>query len=77
MNQNACLKIQCPECGNDTDFIEVAEDVIITTRYIQNADCSFTQEEDESQVLGDIKFFCSECNADMTMFHQRFMEMLF
>ena len=77
MNQNACLRITCPECGNDLDFFEVADEVIITTRYAQNDDASFTQIGDESQVLGDIKFFCGECNADLSNFHQRFLEMLF
>ena len=76
-NKNSHVLIVCPECGNDTDFIEVADDVIITTRYVQNNDSSFTQEDDESQVLGDIKFFCGECNADLSAFHQRFLEMLF
>lgn len=77
MNKNTALRITCPECGNDTDFFEVADGVVITTRYLQNADCSFTQDGDESQVLGDIKFFCGECNTDLSHFHQRFLEMLF
>lgn len=70
-------RIFCPECGNDTEFFEVADDVILTTRYIQNEDQSFTQDGDESQILGDVRFFCGECNADLTQFHQRFLEMLF
>ena len=77
MPKNSSVRIICPECGNDTDFVEVADDVIITTRYIQNDDSSFTQEDDESQVLGEIKFFCGECNADLSRFHHRFLEMLF
>lgn len=77
MNQTTSLRIVCPECGNDTDFFEVADGVVITTRYLQNADCSFTQDGDESQVLGEIKFFCGECNANLSQFHQRFLEMLF
>lgn len=77
MNKNNSLRITCPECGNDGDFFEVADGVVITTRYLQNADCSFTQDGDESQVLGEIKFFCGECNADLSHFHQRFLEMLF
>lgn len=77
MNENASLRITCPECGNDTEFFEIADNVIITTRYIQNDDCSFTQEGDESQILGEIKFYCAECDADLSRFHQRFMEMLF
>ena len=71
------LRITCPKCGNDTDFFEVADGVILTTRYVQNDDGSFTQEGDESQILGEIKFYCGECNTDLTQFHQRFLEMLF
>jgi hypothetical protein len=77
METNSCTRIVCPECANDIDFVEVAEEVIITTRYLQNSDGSFTQDEDESQVLGPIKFFCGECDADLSEFHQRFLEMLF
>lgn len=77
MEKNTQRRIVCPECANDLDFIEIADDVVITTRYIQNDDGSFTQEEDESQVLGEIKFFCGECDADLTEFHKRFLEMLF
>jgi hypothetical protein len=76
-NKKHCMRIVCPHCGNDHDFIEVADDVIITTRYLQNNDCSFNQAGDESQVMGDISFFCGECNADLTLFHPRFLEMLF
>jgi hypothetical protein len=71
------LRITCPECGNDTDFFEVADGVILTTHYSQNEDGSFTQDEDESQILGEITFYCGECNTDLTQFHQRFLEMLF
>jgi len=77
MNKNNSLRLACPECGNDSYFFEVADGVVITTRYLQNTDCSFTQDGDESQVLGEIKFFCGECNADLSHFHQRFLEMLF
>lgn len=70
-------RITCPVCGNDEEFLEVADGVILTTRYIQNEDGSFTQDGDDSQVLGQIKLFCGECSADLTKFHQRFMEMLF
>ena len=72
-----CMRIVCPNCGNDYDFIEVADEVVITTRYVQNNDCSFSQTGDESQVMGDISFFCGECNADLSQFHSRFLEMLF
>lgn len=69
--------ITCPECGNNSDFFEVADGVILTTRYIQNNDGSFSQDGDESQILGEIRLFCAECNNDMSQFHQRFVEMLF
>ncbi|MFZ5775149.1 MAG: hypothetical protein ACOY3Z_06680 [Thermodesulfobacteriota bacterium] len=70
-------RIRCPHCGNDTDFFEVADGVVLTTRYVQNGDGSFTQDGDESQVLGEIRFYCAECNHDMAPYHQRFLEMLF
>ncbi|OKY73727.1 MAG: hypothetical protein BM485_17610 [Desulfobulbaceae bacterium DB1] len=71
------MRIACPNCGNDHDFVEVADGVILTTHYVQNSDCSFSQDGDESQILGEIRFFCGECNSDLTRFHQRFLEMLF
>lgn len=71
------LRIICPECGNESDFLEVADDVILTTRYIQNEDGSFSQEVDDSQVLGEIKFYCGECGTNLDQYHQRFLEMLF
>ena len=70
-------RLICPSCGNDNDFYEIAEDVTITTRYIQNLDGSFTPEEDTSQVLGEIKLICGQCQEDMSSFYQHFSEMLF
>ncbi len=70
-------RIICPNCGNDSDFFEVADGVILTTRYIQNSDGSFVQDGDESQILGEMRLFCAECNEDLTGHHQRFVEMLF
>jgi len=74
---NQRMRIVCPNCGNDQEFLEVADGVILTTRYIQNEDSSFTQEGDDSQILGEIRFYCGECNSDLSQFHQRFLEMLF
>ncbi len=71
------IKINCPNCGNDKEFIEVADGVILSTHYIQNSDGSFSQDGDESQILGEIRFFCGECNTDLTQFHQYFLDMLF
>lgn len=69
--------ITCSNCGNDSDFFEVADGVILTSRYIQNNDGSFVQDGDESQILGEVRLFCAECNHDLTAHHQRFVEMLF
>jgi hypothetical protein len=69
--------LSCPACGNNEDFIEVAENVVITTTYLQNPDGSFTPEEDSSQILGPVRLLCGECQEDLTAFHQRFSEMLF
>ena len=69
--------ISCPVCGNDEDFFEIADGVILTSRFLQNEDGSFTRDGDESQILGEIKFFCGECESDLTQFHQHFLDMLF
>ena len=73
----AGMRIVCPECGNDQDFFEVAQEVTITTRYVQNPDGSFTPQSDESTILGDIKLFCGECYTDLSQYYQRFAEMIF
>ncbi len=70
-------KISCPICGNDEDFLEVANGVILTSRYIQNEDGSFTLDGDESDILGEVKFFCGDCGADLTPYQQHFLDMLF
>jgi hypothetical protein len=70
-------KVSCPVCGNDEDFFEIADGVILTSRFLQNEDGSFTRDGDESQILGEIKFFCGECESDLTQFHQHFLDMLF
>lgn len=70
-------RIICPACGNDKHFYEIAEDVVLTTRYTQNADGSFTPQSDESSILGEVRLYCVECNTDLSQFHNRFMEMLF
>ena len=73
----SAARIVCPACGNDRDFLEVADDVVLTSRYVQNEDGSFSQVGDDSQVLGEIRLYCGECNADVSFFHQRFLDMLF
>lgn len=75
--QNGPVKISCPACGNDEDFLEVANGVVLTTRYLQNEDGSFSLDGDESEILGEVNLFCGECGADLTEYHQHFMDMLF
>jgi hypothetical protein len=70
-------RLTCPFCGNDTDFFQIAEDAIITTYYRQNTDGSFTQEENESQVLGEMKLYCGSCEEELPEFLDRFTEMVF
>ena len=70
-------RITCTECNNNKEFLEVSDGVILTTRFVQNKDGSFSQELDDSQVLGQVKFYCGDCGADLTQFHKRFLEMLF
>ena len=74
---SSAQRITCHECGNNKEFLEVSDGVILTTRFIQNKDGSFSQELDDSQVLGQVKFYCGDCGADLTLFHKRFLEMLF
>lgn len=77
MNLHSSQRIICPDCGNNKEFLEVSEGVVLTTRFVQNDDGSFSQELDDSQVLGEVKFYCGDCGADLTQFHKRFLEMLF
>ncbi|MEN8136454.1 MAG: hypothetical protein ABFS18_13105 [Thermodesulfobacteriota bacterium] len=70
-------KISCPVCGNDEDFLEVANGVILTSRYLQNEDGSFTLDGDESDIMGEVKFFCGDCDADLAAYQQHFLDMLF
>ena len=70
-------RIVCPNCGNDKDFVEVARNVIVTTRYVQNDDGSFTPEEGDSEVQGEVGLYCGQCDADVTAFHSHLLEMTF
>jgi hypothetical protein len=70
-------RIICPQCGNEWNFYQIAEEVKLTTRYIQNADGSFTPLSDDSRILGEVKLYCGECQANLSEFHNRFLEMLF
>ena len=70
-------RIVCPHCGNDQDFVEVARDVVVTTRYVQNDDGSFTPEESDSEIVGKVGLYCSQCETDVSYFHNHLMEMIF
>ena len=70
-------RIVCPNCGNERDFVEVARNVVVTTRYVQNDDGSFTPDEDESEVLGKVGLYCAQCDADVSIYHNHLMEMIF
>lgn len=70
-------RLTCPFCGNATDFFQIAEDAIITSHFKQNADGSFTQEDNETQILGEIKLFCGNCEEELPAFLDRFTEMVF
>jgi predicted RNA-binding Zn-ribbon protein involved in translation (DUF1610 family) len=70
-------RIVCDQCGNARHFVEIAENVLVTTRYQQNNDGSFTPEENTSEITGGVKFLCWQCGADMTRFHAHFLEMSF
>lgn len=70
-------KITCNMCGNSTDFVEVAENVLVTTRYKQNSDGSFTPEENDTEIFGKVRFLCAKCGEDLTRYHAHFLEMSF
>ena len=71
------MKISCPYCANDTDFYEVAEGVTITTFYAQNEDGSFSAMSDDSEIQGEVRFFCGECHKELKEYHSHFVDMLF
>ena len=70
-------RIICQECGNDTDFIEQADNVTVTTHFIQNTDGSFTPAENTTEIIGEVRFLCGFCGADLSQFHTHFQEMSF
>ena len=70
-------RLVCPACGNDEDFFELANDVLLTSFYRQNSDGSFSHEGNSSQINGDVLLFCGACEEDLTYYHQRFREMIF
>ncbi|MGI6656980.1 MAG: hypothetical protein ACOX5Z_09200 [Desulfobulbus sp.] len=70
-------RLACPQCGNTRQFVEVAENVLVTTHYVQNNDGSFTPEDNSTEIFGEVKFLCGECGEDMTRYHGHFLEMSF
>lgn len=70
-------RLICPNCGNDQDFIEVTREVVITTRYVQNDDGSFSPAESDSEVLGEAGLYCGKCDADVSPFHHQLTELTF
>jgi hypothetical protein len=70
-------RISCPQCGNDSHFVEIIEQAIMTNHYQQHSDGSFTLVQDLSDTFGTVSFLCEECGEDMTQFHEHLLEMLF
>lgn len=70
-------RITCPDCGNAKDFVEIADKVLVTTHYVQNIDGSFTPEDNETEVFGEVKFICGSCGRDLSAYHSHFLEMSF
>ena len=70
-------RLVCPACGNATRFIEIADDVIVTTHFLQNRDGSFSTVDSETDVGGAVKLFCGKCRADISQYHGHLQEMKF
>lgn len=79
MSTNAKIlnKFFCPACENDSNFLEVAEDTIITTYYSQNSDGSFTQTDQNFETLGEVRLICGICGENLDIFHDKFRELVF
>lgn len=69
--------LSCPFCDNTTEFFEVAEDALITTYYGQNEDGSFTANDQNSEIMGNVRLYCANCGENLDAFHGRFREMIF
>ena len=70
-------RVTCNKCGNSDQFVEIAENVLVTTSYIQNGDGSFTPEDNDTEIYGDVKFICGKCGQDLSQYHSHFLEMSF
>ncbi len=64
-------RIVCPYCNNSEDFYEVIENATFIVYYIQNPDGTLEAIEEESEILGPVKFFCGNCHADLTMLRKK------
>ncbi|WP_022856092.1 hypothetical protein [Thermodesulfobacterium thermophilum] len=64
-------KIVCPNCQNSEDFYEVIENATIFVYYLQNEDGSLEALEEEIEVLGPVKFFCANCNTELTQMRNK------
>jgi hypothetical protein len=69
--------LSVPSAAIIKNFVEIAENVLVTTYYQQNSDGSFTPEENTTEIFGEVKFICGKCGEDMTRFHAHFLEMSF
>ena len=70
-------RIICSRCGNSQDFVELTQNVNMTTLYRQNNDGSFSPIENETEIQGDIMLLCSQCGANMTRYHRHLLDMIF
>lgn len=70
-------RLSCPVCDSDVDFFEIAEDALVTTYFKQNQDGSFTANDQHTEILGNVRFFCGNCGEDLDKYHDRFKEMIF
>jgi len=70
-------RLICPGCGNSENFVELARNVTVTTLYHQNDDGSFSPVENDTEIHGEVLLLCSKCGADMTSYHNHFLDMIF
>jgi len=59
-------RLVCPFCKNSEDFFEILENATLVIYYLQNEEGVLEPIEEEIEVLGPVRFFCGNCNADLT-----------
>ena len=64
-------KIVCPYCNNSEEFYEVIENATFLIYYVQNPDGTLEPIEEETEILGPVKFFCGNCHADLTILRNK------